>query len=309
MEKDSRIFIAGHLGLVGSAIKRKLEATGHTHLIVRTRAELDLANQAAVDRFFCAERPEYVFLAAAIVGGILANATYPADFIRENLLVQTHVIDAAFRHNVSKLQFLGSSCVYPKLAPQPIREDALLSSALEPTNEAYAVAKIAGLKMVQAYRRQYGFPAISLMPTNLYGPGDKFDPDTSHVVPALIRKFHEAKRSGSPEVTIWGTGAPRREFLHVDDFADAAVFLMLNYDEESIINVGTGEDITIRELAELIQGVTGFGGRIAFDPSKPDGTPRKLLDVSLLRALGWHPRISFHQGLQETYEWFMTAGL
>lgn len=309
MDRHSRIFIAGHLGLVGSAIKRKLEATGHTHLIVRTRAELDLANQAAVDRFFCAERPEYVFLAAALVGGILANATYPADFIRENLLVQTHVIDAAFRNNVSKLQFLGSSCVYPKLAPQPIREEALLSSPLEPTNEAYAVAKIAGLKMAQAYRRQYGFRAICLMPTNLYGPGDNFDPETAHVVPALIRKFHEATQTGSPEVTIWGTGAPRREFLHVDDFADAAVFLMLHYDEEAIINVGTGEDITIRELAELIQGVTGYGGHVAFDPSKPDGTLRKRLDVSRLRALGWHPRIQLHQGLRDTYKWFEDAGL
>jgi GDP-L-fucose synthase len=255
-----------------------------------------------VDRFFCTERPEYVFLAAAIVGGILANAAYPADFIRENLLVQTLVIDAAFRHNVSKLQFLGSSCVYPKLAPQPIREDALLSSPLAPTNEAYAVAKIAGLKMAQAYRRQYGFRAICLMPTNLYGPGDNFDPSTSHVVPALIRKFHEAKQSNSPEVTIWGTGAPRREFLHVDDFADAAVFLMLHYDEEAIINVGTGEDVTIRELA-------GYRGGLAFDPSKPDGTPRKQLDVSRLRSLGWHPRIHLRQGLRDTYKWFVAARL
>jgi GDP-L-fucose synthase len=309
MDKQSRIFVAGHLGLAGSAIKRKLEATGHTQLIVRTRAELDLRDQAAVDRFFCAERPEYVFLAAAVVGGILANATYPADFIRDNLLIQTHVVDAAFRHNVSKLQFLGSSCVYPKLAPQPIREEALLSGPLEPTNEAYAVAKIAGLEMAQAYRRQYGFNAISLMPTNLYGPGDNFDPDSSHVVPALIRKFHEAKRSGSPEVAIWGTGAPRREFLHVDDFADAAVFLMLHYDEEAIINVGTGEDITIRELAELIKEVTGYAGPLAFDRSKPDGTPRKQLDVSRLRALGWSPRIHLREGLRDTYKWFVAQGL
>jgi GDP-L-fucose synthase len=309
MDKQSRIFVAGHLGLVGSAIQRKLEANGHTNLIVRTRAELDLTNQAAVDRFFLAERPEYVFLAAAKVGGILANSTYPADFIRDNLLIQTHVIDAAYRHGVSKLQFLGSSCIYPRLAPQPIREDALLTGPLEPTNEAYAVAKIAGLEMAQAYRRQYGFRSICLMPTNLYGPGDNFDPVTAHVVPALIRKFHEAKRSGSPEVTIWGTGAPRREFLHVDDLADAAVFLMLHYDEEAIINVGAGEDITIRELAELIQGVTGYGGRLAFDPSKPDGTPRKQLDVSRLQALGWHLRIPFHQGLRDTYKWFVAAGL
>jgi GDP-L-fucose synthase len=309
MDKHSRIFVAGHRGLVGSAVKRKLEASEYTNLIVRTRAELDLANQAAVDDFFRDERPEYVFLAAALVGGILANDTYPADFIRQNLLIQTHVIDAAHRHNVSKLQFLGSSCVYPKLAPQPIREDALLSSPLEPTNEAYAVAKIAGLKMAQAYRRQYGFRAISLMPTNLYGPGDNFDPISSHVVPALIRKFHEAKRIASPEVTIWGSGTPRREFLHVDDFADAAVFLMLHYDEESIINVGTGEDVTIRELAELIGEVTGFGGRLTFDSSKPDGTPRKLLDVSRLRALGWQARIPLHQGLRNTYEWFVASGL
>jgi GDP-L-fucose synthase len=309
MDKHSRIFVAGHLGLVGSAIQRKLEANGHTNLLVRTRAELDLTNQAAVERFFSAERPEYVFLAAAKVGGILANSTFPADFLRENLLIQSHVIDAAYRNGVSKLQFLGSSCIYPRLAPQPIREDALLTGPLEPTNEAYAVAKIAGLKMAQAYRRQYGFRSICLMPTNLYGPGDNFDPITAHVVPALIRKFHEAKRSGSPEVTIWGTGAPRREFLHVDDLADAAVFLMLHYDEEAIINVGAGEDITIRELAELIQGVTGYGGRLAFDLSKPDGTPRKQLDISRLQALGWHLRIPLLQGLRDTYKWFVAAGL
>jgi len=309
MDTHSRIFVAGHLGLVGSAIKRKLEATGYTNLIVRSRAELDLTNQAAVDQFFCSERPEYVFLAAASVGGILANVTYPADFIRENLLVQTHVIDAAFRNTVKKLQFLGSSCVYPKFVPQPIREDTLLSSSLEPTNEAYAVAKIAGLKMAQAYRRQYGFRAISLMPTNLYGPRDNFDPITAHVVPALIRKFHEAKRTASPEVTVWGTGRPRREFLHVDDFADAAVFLMVHYDEENIINVGAGEDLTIQELTELIRTVTGYGGRITFDSSKPDGTPRKLLDISRLQALGWHARIRLHQGLLDTYEWFVASGL
>jgi GDP-L-fucose synthase len=309
MDKQSRIFIAGHLGLVGSAIKRKLEATGHTNLIVRSRAELDLTNQAAVDSFFSAEQPEYVFLAAARVGGILANATYPADFIRENLLIQAHVIDAAFRHNARKLQFLGSSCIYPRLAPQPIGEDALLTGPLEPTNEPYAVAKIAGLKMAQAYRRQYGFHTICLMPTNLYGMGDNFDPESAHVVPALIRKFHEAKLSRSPEVTIWGTGAPRREFLHVDDFADAAVFLMLRYDEEAIINVGTGEEISIRELAELIKEIAGYSGRLAFDSSKPDGTPRKLLDVSRLNGLGWHPKIQLHQGLRDTYDWFVTKGV
>lgn len=308
MDKHSRIFVAGHRGLVGSAIRRKLQADGYASLIVRTHEELDLTNQAAVDRFFSTEKPEYVFLAAAHVGGILANDTYPADFIGKNLLIQTHVIDAAYRHGVKKLQFLGSSCVYPKFAPQPIREDALLSSSLEPTNEAYAVAKIAGLIMAQAYRRQYGFRAISLMPTNLYGPGDNFDPMTSHVLPALIRKFHEARRSGAPEVAVWGSGKPRREFLHVDDMADAAVFLMLHYDEESIINVGTGQDVSIREVAELIQEVTGYGGRLTFDTSKPDGTPRKLLDVSRLHALGWHARIPLDQGLRSTYEWFVASG-
>jgi GDP-L-fucose synthase len=308
MDKQSRIYIAGHHGLVGSAIRRKLEAAGYINLLVRSRAELDLTNQAAVDRFFCAERPEYVFLAAALVGGILANSTRPADFIRENLLIQTYVIDAAFRHDVTKLQFLGSSCIYPKLAPQPIREDALLSGPLEPTNEAYAVAKIAGLKMAQAYRRQYGFHTICLMPTNLYGMGDNFDPESGHVVPALIRKFHEAKLSGSPAVTIWGTGTPCREFLHVDDFADAAVFLMLGYDEEAIINVGTGEEITIRELAEMIHEITGYSGRLAFDLSKPDGTPHKRLDVSRLRGLGWYPRIQLREGLRDTYDWFVAKG-
>jgi GDP-L-fucose synthase len=308
MEKHNRIFIAGHRGLVGSAIKRKLDADGYTNLIVRTRTELNLTDPTAVDRFFRDEAPEYVFLAAALVGGIVANMTYPGDFIRENLLLQTHVIDAAHRHKVKKLQFLGSSCVYPKFAPQPIREDALLSSSLEPTNEPYAVAKIAGLTMVQAYRRQYGFRAISLMPTNLYGPADNFDPVTSHVVPAMIRKFHEAKRDSSPEVTIWGTGSPRRELLHVDDFADAAVFLMLNYDDDSIINVGTGEDVTIRELAESIREVTEYKGRIVFDSSKPDGTPRKRLDVTRLQTLGWQPHIPLRQGLLETYKWFAEAG-
>jgi GDP-L-fucose synthase len=308
MEKNSRIFVAGHRGLVGSAIKRKLEADGYTNLIVRTRAELNLTDPMAVDRFFRDEAPEYVFLAAALVGGIVANMTYPGDFIRENLLLQTHVIDAAHKHKVKKLQFLGSSCVYPKFAPQPIPEEALLSSSLEPTNEPYAVAKIAGLTMVQAYRRQYGFRGISLMPTNLYGPADNFDPVTSHVVPAMIRKFHEAKRDSSPEVTLWGTGSPRRELLHVDDFADAAVFLMLHYDDDSIINVGTGEDVTIQELAELIREVTEYKGRIVFDSSKPDGTPRKQLDVTRLQTLGWHPQIPLRQGLLDTYKWFVAAG-
>jgi GDP-L-fucose synthase len=309
MDKDSRIFLAGHRGLVGSAIHRKLLSAGYSKLILRSRAELDLSNQAAVEQFFNAERPEYVFLAAARVGGILANSSYPADFIRENLLVQTHLIDAAHRYGVRKLQFLGSSCIYPKFAPQPIREDALLTGALEPTNEAYAVAKIAGLKMAQAYRRQFGFCTICLMPTNLYGPGDNFDLASAHVVPALIRKFHEAVKRDTPEVVIWGTGKARREFMHVDDFADASLFLMLNYDEENIVNVGTGEDLTIGELAGIIREVAGYRGRIGFDASKPDGTPRKLLDVSRLGAIGWHSRISLRDGLRETYRWFVAAGM
>lgn len=308
MERSSRIFVAGHLGLVGSAIHRRLASAGYSNLVVRTRPDLDLASQSAVNQFFAVERPEYVFLAAAKVGGILANSTYPADFIRENLLVQTNVIDAAYRNGVRKLLFLGSSCVYPKFAPQPIRENALLSSALEPTNEAYAVAKIAGIRMAQAYRRQYGFHAVSLMPANLYGPNDNFDLESSHVVPALLRKFHEAARGNAPEVTIWGTGNVRREFMHVDDFADAAVFLMLKYDAEEIINVGSGEDVTIRELAELIREITGYRGRLSFDTSKPDGTPRKLLDVTRLRSLGWSPHISLRGGLEDLYKWLVENG-
>ena len=305
MDKESKIFVAGHRGLVGSAILRKLQAEGYTNLVTRTRAELDLRDQAAVNRFFEEERPEYVFLAAAKVGGILANSTYPADFIRDNLQIQTNVIDAAYRHGVKKLLFLGSSCIYPKYAPQPMKEEHLLTGPLEPTNEWYAVAKIAGIKMAQAYRRQYGFNAISLMPTNLYGPGDNFDLETSHVIPALIRKFHEAKVEGKPHVVVWGTGKPRREFLHVDDLADAALFLMKNYDSEEIINVGVGEDVSIRELAELIQDVVGFEGEIVFDTTKPDGTPRKLLDVSRLQALGWKARIPLREGLASTYRWYV----
>ena len=306
MDQTSRIYIAGHRGLVGSAICRRLQSEKYANLIAKTRQELDLLNQSAVDRFFAAERPEYVFLAAAKVGGILANSTQPAEFIYENLLVQINVIDAAYRHGAKKLLFLGSSCIYPKFAPQPIREDALLTSPLEPTNEPYAIAKIAGLKMAEAYRKQYGFDAISLMPTNLYGPHDNFDPESSHVVPALIRRFHEAAQRNSPEVTLWGTGTVRREFLHVDDLADACVFLMQNYDRPEIINVGTGEDVTIRELAELIAEITGFRGRIVQDTSKPDGTPRKLLDVSRLNALGWRARINLREGLEQTYRWFTT---
>jgi GDP-L-fucose synthase len=305
IKKSDKIYVAGHRGLVGSAILRRLSAAGYTHLLTRTRDELDLLDQAQVRRFFEAERPGYVFLAAAKVGGIHANSTYPADFIRDNLLIETNVIDAAYRFGVKKLQFLGSSCIYPKLAPQPLKEDYLLTGPLEPSNEWYAVAKIAGIKLCQAYRRQYGFNAISLMPTNLYGPGDNFDLQNSHVLPALIRKFHDAKMAGSPEVVVWGTGTPRREFLHVDDLADAAVFLIEHYDGEEIVNVGVGEDVTIRELAELIKELVGYEGKIVFDSSKPDGTPRKLLDVERLNALGWRARISLKEGVRATYEWFL----
>jgi GDP-L-fucose synthase len=304
MPRDARIYVAGHRGLVGSAITRRLQAEGATHLVLRTHAELDLIDQHAVDAFFAREQPQYVFLAAAKVGGIHANNTYPAEFIRDNLAIQTNVIHSAWKHGVRKLCFLGSSCIYPKLAPQPLREDALLTGPLEPTNEWYAIAKIAGIKMCQAYRRQYGFDAISLMPTNLYGIGDNFDPQNSHVLPALIRKFHEAKQRGDAAVTIWGTGTPLREFLHADDLADAALFLMRNYSEEQFINVGTGEDLSIRELAGLVAEVVGFSGTIATDPSKPDGTPRKLMDVSRLHALGWRHRIGLREGIAATYGWF-----
>jgi len=308
MDRGSRIYVAGHRGLVGSALVRRLQAEGFGEVITRDREELDLTDQRAVEDFFARERPEYVFLAAARVGGILANSRYPADFIRENLLIQTHVIDAAYRYGVKKLLFLGSSCIYPKHAPQPMKEEYLLTGPLEPTNEAYAVAKIAGLKMVEYYRRQYGFNGISLMPTNLYGPGDRFDPEQSHVIPALLRRFHEAKERGDGEVVVWGTGTPRREFLYVDDLADAAVFLMGRYDEEMWINVGVGEDITIQELAEMVKEIVGFRGRIVYDPSKPDGTPRKLLDVSRLFALGWRPRVSLREGLERTYRWYLEQG-
>ena len=305
MDKDARIFVAGHRGLVGSALARRLTGDGCTDLLLRTRDELDLRNQADVDAFFAAERPDYVFLAAARVGGILANSTYPAEFIRDNLLVQTNVIDSAYRNGARKLCFLGSSCIYPKLSPQPMKEEHLLTGPLEPTNQPYAIAKIAGIEMARSYRRQYGFAAISLMPTNLYGPGDNFDLDSSHVLPALLRKFHEAKEQGAPTVTVWGTGKPRREFLHVDDLADAAVFLMREYDGDEIVNVGWGKDLTITELAELIRDVVGFTGEIEFDASKPDGTPRKLLDTSRLTALGWAPGISLREGLAGTYRWYL----
>lgn len=305
MQKQDPIFVAGHRGLVGSAIVRRLQAEGYGNLILRTRAELDLTEQEAVRSFFSQQRPAYVFLAAAKVGGILANATYGADFIRDNLLVQCNVIDAAYRAQVRKLLFLGSSCIYPKFAPQPMKEEHLLTGVLEPTNEPYAIAKIAGIKMAQAYDTQYGWDAISLMPTNLYGPGDNFDLETSHVLPALMRKFHEAKKSGAGEVVVWGTGSARREFLHVDDLADAAVFLMQHYASSDIINVGTGSDISIRELALLIADVVGYSGRIVQDTSKPDGTPRKLLDVSRLSAAGWKSRIELRDGIAQTHRWYV----
>jgi GDP-L-fucose synthase len=299
-----RIYVAGHRGLVGSAIVRRLERDGHHALLLRTRAELDLTDHASVERFFRTEKPEVVFLAAAKVGGILANDRQPADFIRENLLIQTHVIDAAHRHGAAKLVFLGSSCIYPKLAPQPMREEHLLTGPLEPTNSAYAIAKIAGIEMVRAYRRQYGMHGICLQPTNLYGPGDNFDLQSSHVLPALIRKFHEAKLAGAPHVVLWGTGTPRREFLHVDDLADACVHLVERYDDAEIVNVGTGEDVAIRELAELVRDVVGYAGDIVQDTSKPDGTPRKLLDVGKLHALGWRARIGLREGIESTYRWY-----
>ena len=304
MRKESRIFVAGHRGLVGSAICRSLERSGFRNLVFRTRDELDLRDQAAVRDFFNQQRPEYVFLAAARVGGIYANSHYPADFIYDNLAVQNSVLKAALDCGVGKLLFLGSSCIYPRHAPQPIKEEYLLTGPLEPTNEWYAIAKIAGIKLAQALRRQYGFNAISAMPTNLYGPGDNFDLETSHVVPALIRKFHDAVVTGAAEVTVWGTGSPKREFLHVDDLAEAAIFLMSNYDDGEIINVGTGIDITIRELAEVIGTVTSFRGRILFDSSKPDGMPRKVLDVSKISAMGWRPKRSFEEGIRETYCWY-----
>jgi GDP-L-fucose synthase len=283
---------------------RCLEKHGFNNLVLRTHAELDLCEQARVREFFDNERPDVVIMAAARVGGIHANNSQPADFIRDNLLVQDNVIDAAYRSGVAKLVFLGSSCIYPKLSPQPIKEDYLLSGALEPTNEWYAIAKIAGLKMAQAYRRQYGFNAISVMPTNLYGPGDNFDLQHSHVLPALIRRFHEAKARGDASVTIWGTGTPRREFLHVDDLAESILYLLQNYDEEPFVNVGWGVDIAIRELAEMVMSVIGYSGELKFDSSKPDGTPRKLLDVERLKSLGWQPRIPLREGIEQTYRWF-----
>jgi GDP-L-fucose synthase len=305
MTPDASIFVAGHRGLVGSAIVRRLQEAGYSRIIVREHRELDLRDQAAVSEFFDSVRPQFVFLAAARVGGIFANTSYPAEFLHDNLAIQTNVIDAAYRSGTGKLLFLGSSCIYPKFAPQPMSEECLLTGSLEPTNEWYAIAKIAGLKLCQAYRRQYGFRAVSAMPTNLYGPGDNFSLEKSHVLPALIRKFHEAKERQEPEVEIWGTGTPRREFLHVDDLADACVFLMQRYDEESWINVGRGEDVPISELAGIVSNIVGFRGSLRFNHAMPDGTPRKLLDTSKLTALGWTPRISLASGIEQTYRWFL----
>jgi GDP-L-fucose synthase len=323
MNKDSRIYVAGHRGLVGSAIVRKLQSEGYDHLILRTHQELDLANQGDVTRFFNTERPEYVFLAAAKVGGILANTTYPADFIYDNLMIQSNAIHASYRAGVKKLLFLGSSCIYPRECPQPMKEEHLLSGKLEPTNEPYAIAKIAGTIMCQSYNRQYGTGFISVMPTNVYGPGDNFDPETSHVLAALIRKFHEAKLRGAERnapptsseqserssyglsVTIWGTGKPRREFLYVDDLADACLFIMKNYERSEPLNIGVGKDISIRELAGLVKEIIGYEGEVRYDPSKPDGTHQKLLDVSRLQALGWESKTSLREGIEKTYHWYV----
>lgn len=305
MEKVEKIFVAGHRGLVGSAIVRELSAEGFTNLLTRSRTEVDLANARAVEDFFSAERPGVVVMAAAKVGGIKANNDQPVEFLLENLQIQNNVIPAAHKHGVRKLLFLGSSCIYPKFAPQPIAEDALLGGPLEPTNEAYAIAKIAGIELCQSYAREYGANFISAMPTNLYGPNDNFDLVTSHVLAALLQKAHEAKISGAREIVVWGSGKPRREFLHVDDLAAACVFLLQKYDDPEIINVGTGEDVSIRELAELICEIVGFEGELTWDANKPDGTPRKLLDISKIRRLGWSPSISLREGIAQTYAWFL----
>ncbi len=304
IEKNDPIYVAGHRGLVGSAIVRELKKNNYTNIITATKEELNLLEQEKVHKFFSTTDIDYVFLAAAKVGGINANNIYPADFLYQNLMIQTNVINAAFENKVKKLEFLGSSCIYPKLAPQPLKEDSLLTGPLEPTNEAYAIAKIAGIKLSQYYTKQYGFKAISLMPTNLYGPGDNFDLETSHVLPALIRKFHEAKKENKPFVTLWGTGTPKREFLHVDDLANASVFLMENYEDPEIINVGTGKDLTIKDLALLIKEIVGYEGELKFDSSKPDGTPRKVLNMEKLSKLGWEQKIKLHDGITSVYNWY-----
>lgn len=304
MEYSAKIYVAGHRGLVGSALVRALQRQGYDNIVTRTSAQLDLRRQAAVEEFFAEEQPDYVFLAAAKVGGIHANNTYRADFLYDNLQIQNNVIHTAFRSDVTKLLFLGSSCIYPKLAPQPLREDALLTGPLESTNEPYAIAKIAGIKLCEALRDQYGFNAISCMPTNLYGPFDNFDLETSHALPALIRKFHDAVAAGRTPVTLWGSGSPRREFLHSDDAADAMLFLMRTYDRPEFVNIGTGQDITIRALAELIADVAGYRGEIVWDSAKPDGTPRKLLDVNRLHDLGWQHSIGLREGLERTFQWY-----
>jgi GDP-L-fucose synthase len=305
MPKDARVFVAGHRGLVGSAVVRRLEAEGFSRIETATREQLDLRDQAAVNYWFRAHRPEYVFLVAGTVGGILANSTRPAEFIYDNMMIHATVVHAAHLFPVKRLLYLGSSCIYPRACPQPMKEEHLLSGHLEPTNEPYAIAKIAGIKLCQAYRTQYGCDFISAMPTNLYGPNDNFDLASSHVLPALIRKFHDAKQEGRPEVTIWGTGSPRREFLHVDDLADACLFLMRRYDAAEHVNVGTGEDLTIRELAETVRGIVNPDARLVFDAAKPDGTPKKLLDVSRLHALGWRHRTSLREGIESSYRWFL----
>ncbi|WP_310877417.1 GDP-L-fucose synthase [Priestia megaterium] len=305
MNENSKIYVAGHRGLVGSAIVRKLQEKGYNNIVYRTSAELDLRDKPQVDAFFAEEKPEFVFLAAAKVGGIVANNEYPAEFIHDNLLIQSNIIDAAYRNGVEKLLFLGSTCIYPKLAPQPLKEEYLLTGALEPTNEPYAIAKIAGIKMCESYNRQYGTKYISAMPTNLYGPNDNFDLHTSHVLPALLRKFHEAKENNAPFVEMWGTGTPKREFLYSDDLADACVFLMNTYEGNEIVNIGVGEDITIKELGEKVKAVVGYEGNIQFDTSKPDGTPRKLVDVTKLNGLGWKAETDLADGLRKAYQWFL----
>ena len=304
MNKQAKIYIAGHRGLVGSALVRKFQELGYDNLILKTRSELNLLNQQEVADFFAVEKPEYVFLAAAKVGGIGANSTYPADFVYENIMIQTNIIHAAYKNNTKKLLFLGSSCIYPKMAEQPIKEESLLTGELEPTNDAYAIAKIAGIKMCQAYNKQYGTNYISVMPTNLYGPNDNFDLEKSHVFPALIRKFHEAKINKEAEVVVWGTGTPIREFLYVDDLAEACIYLMDNYNDDKIVNIGTGVGVTIRELAESIAKVVGYEGNLVFDTSKPDGTPIKINDVSYLNSLGWKAKIDLLSGIEKTYNWY-----